>query len=237
MQNYLNNIVIPFYTAQAHGKNNFILFDLNLKVLLASVGVLNRLSYNGQKDIIGKTYTDFNHLKPEYIPKLISIFKQCIKNKQTINFITLGGQIRPKYKNHHELIFQSYKPIFDNKQNVVAIVASKIPTINTNLFHIFFPKFQTQLENSGTITEKLAQREFEVFYLLSNGLSQYEIAKQLSISRNTVVKTISERILPKLALNDNKELIKIAIALSIHGKVPKSLVDEQLIIIDSKADE
>jgi DNA-binding CsgD family transcriptional regulator len=236
MQNYLKNVVIPFYAAQVHKKNNFTLFDLNLKVLVASDGVIKRLNYANQKDILGKTYADFNHLKPEYIDKVIAIFKQCIKNKDTIHCITLGGQLRPKYKNHHEIIFQSYTPIFDDKQNIVAVLTSKIPTINANLFHIFFPKFKTQLQNSSDITEKLSKREFEVLYLLSNGLSQYEIAEQLSISRNTVVKTISERILPKFSLNDSKNLINIAIALSIHAKVPKSLVDEQLIIINPEAD-
>jgi DNA-binding CsgD family transcriptional regulator len=231
MQNYLNDIVIPFYTAQIYDKNNFVLYDLNAKVLVASNGVIERLKYTNSKEIIGRAFSEFNHIKPEYLSKLSTTFNQCIEHKKRINIIALGGQIKPKYKNHHELIFQVYQPIFDLEQNVVAVLTSKIPTVNANLFNMFFPQYQVRLNDDENLTEKLAKREFEVLYLLSNGLSQYEVAELLSISRNTVAKTISERILPKLSLNSNEQLIKIAIMYSIHGKVPKSLVKEQLIII------
>jgi hypothetical protein len=139
------------------------------------------------------------------------------------------------FKNYHELIFQVFEPIVDMHNNVVAVIAKKIPIINSNLFNLFFPEYKNELCNVGqALSEELSQREFEIVYLLSNGLSQYEIASKLGISRSTVLKTITDRILPKfnLAENDSKELIKLAIALGIQAKIPKSLATEQIIILN-----
>lgn len=237
MHKYLTEVVIPYYQEQLSTGDNFVLYDISLKVLMASNTVLERLGYPAQNDIIGKNYSDFNHIKPELIAGLEKIFLRCLKTKQSINLVCIGGQIRPRFKNHHELIFQSYKPILDPTGQVIAVLAAKIPTINTNLFHLFYPSYISKLIKIANVTESLSTREFEVLYLLSNGLSQYEIATELNISRSTIVKTISERILPKLGLleNDSKELIMLAISLGIHGKIPKSMVAEQTLIIGQQS--
>ncbi|MFO0319511.1 MAG: LuxR C-terminal-related transcriptional regulator [Neisseriaceae bacterium] len=84
------------------------------------------------------------------------------------------------------------------------------------------------------MTEQLTQREFEILYLLSNGLSQYEIANVLGVSRGTILKTIMDRILVKIDINENKseKIIQKAMQLGIHGKIPRNLVEEQIIILE-----
>ncbi|MFN8770274.1 MAG: response regulator transcription factor [Neisseriaceae bacterium] len=138
------------------------------------------------------------------------------------------------YKNHYELIFQSYTPILNSDKEVVAVIATKLPIININFFNLFFPKLNSAKLSNHLITEQLTQREFEILYLLSNGLSQYEIANVLGVSRGTILKTIMDRILVKIDINENKseKIIQKAMQLGIHGKIPRNLVEEQIIILE-----
>lgn len=235
MSNFLQNIIIPFYQAQAIKQNNFILYDLNQKVLLASSSVIQHLQFDSQNDMKDKTFADFAHIKPEMITQLINIFVKVIKSKKKISFIGIGGSISPKFKNYHELIFQSFEPILDDKQNVVAVLAQKLPTVDQNLIYLFFPEFKINFLENSQLIEQLTSREFEILYLLCNGFSQYETAAKLKISRSTVLKTISDRIISKLSIlnNDSLEIIKIGISLGMQAKIPRSLVKEQIVIIPS----
>ena len=234
MHNFLKDVVIPYYQAQSQQGNNFVIYDIQMKVLVASESVAKRLNFQSAREMVEKSYVDFKHIKPELLPQLKAIFNHCITNKITTHCVSIGGQLKPRFKNYHELIFQALEPIVDVDNNVIAILAKKLPVINSNLFHLFFPEYKAPSEIiNQQITEELSEREFEIVYLSSNGLSQYEIADRLQISRSTVLKTITDRILPKsnLTESNSKELIKFAIALGIHTKIPKSLIKEQLIII------
>lgn len=233
MNNYLKNIVVPFYQCQAQ-VDNFVLYDLNKQVVLASQNVLERLKFKNEKQIIGKTFADFKHIKPEFINQLDQIFDLCVQTKQTINFVAIGGQLNSKHKNYHELIFQSYIPIFDSKQQMVAVLARKNPIAKSNLFDLLFPKVRTRLNSNSLVWDILTIREFQITYLLGSGMSQYQIATLLNITRSTVVKTINDRILPKFGINRNStaELVQEVVAAKIHGKLPKGLVKEQILILD-----
>ncbi|MEI8385063.1 MAG: response regulator transcription factor [Nitrosomonadaceae bacterium] len=59
--------------------------------------------------------------------------------------------------------------------------------------------------------EELSSREFEVFRMIVQGISLVKIAEKLHLSSNTV-KTYRTRILSKLDLKDNSELISYAVA-------------------------
>lgn len=233
MANFLENTIIPYYRAQAKKEENFILYDLNLRVIVAADSVAKRLKYQSPAEIEGKTYQDFAHIKPELIPKLEELFTRVVKSKQVVTVLGIGGQLQPKYKNYHELILQNFEPILDPEQEVVAVLAKKLPTMERNLIHLLFPEFKVNLHHDPMAIESFTQREFEILYLLSNGFSQYEIAAKLGITRGTVMKTISDRILAKLSLNENNSLaiLKMAITLGVHAKIPKSLVKEQLIVL------
>lgn len=235
MNSFLEKIVIPYYQAQSANLGNFILYDSNRSVILAADSVLTKLKFKTQSDIRGKKFNDFNHIKPQFITKLEEIFDTCLEQKKPINFVGIGGQINPPNKHYHELIFQSYEPVLDNNGAAIAILAKKLPIIKTNLFNMFFPEYATPIEFfDKTLSDKLSSREFEIVYLLSNGLSQYDIARKLKISRSTVLKTLTEKIIPKLNLTiaNSTELIRFAVLTEFHGKIPKSLIAEQLIILD-----
>ena len=232
MQKFLSDIVIPFYQAQITSNLNFVLYSVDYTILIASNSVLKHLEFSSLNEIRNKKLTDFSHIKPEMLTKLQCIFKKVLQEKQAISFVGIGGQVKSKFKNYHELIFQRYEPIFDHEQNVVAVLAKKLPTINQNLFNLFLNK-QNTINNNQELVDRFSTREFEILYLLSNGLSQYEIAEKLGVTRSTILKYLNDRILKKLCLNENnsENIIKAAITLGIHSKIPKTLIKEQIIVI------
>jgi two-component system, NarL family, invasion response regulator UvrY len=71
-----------------------------------------------------------------------------------------------------------------------------------------------QTNSSRPLHEALSHREFEVFMLLVQGKSSTDIAEQLVISATTV-STYRGRILEKMKMKSNTELIKYAIELKL----------------------
>lgn len=70
--------------------------------------------------------------------------------------------------------------------------------------------FGTELEKSSKPSiESLSQREYEVYTLLSQGLTSKEIAEKLSLSPKTV-STYRTRVLSKLSLSSTNQLIHFA---------------------------
>ena len=234
MTTYLDDVILPYYMAQLNVLDNFILYDLEFKVLLVSPNTLMRLGFSTQEDIYLKTLKELEFIKPRMMDKLVQIFNSVVSNKKMTKFIGIGGQIKPLYKNHYEIILQSYTPILDPQNEVVAVIASKLPVIDRNLINLFFPCFKSDVTNNHLVTESLTPREFEILYLLSSGFSQYEIAKIIKVSRGTVLKTLTDRILPKLGIdqNDTSAIVRKAKELGIYSKIPRSLVDEQIVIIN-----
>ncbi|MBL10211.1 MAG: DNA-binding response regulator [Acidiferrobacteraceae bacterium] len=67
------------------------------------------------------------------------------------------------------------------------------------------------VSNSGTsVHENLSNREYQVFFMLASGKKVKEVAKDLSISINTV-NTHRSRILAKMNLENNSEIIRYAL--------------------------
>jgi DNA-binding NarL/FixJ family response regulator len=66
-------------------------------------------------------------------------------------------------------------------------------------------------EKSGKPHEQLSEREFEIMLLLAKGISLNEIAQQLAISSKTV-STHKMRLMKKLSLNSNADLVRYAVA-------------------------
>lgn len=64
--------------------------------------------------------------------------------------------------------------------------------------------------NRKELYENLSNREMEVLLLVASGKTPSEIAEELSLSINTI-STYRSRILEKLSLNNNAELIRYAI--------------------------
>lgn len=74
------------------------------------------------------------------------------------------------------------------------------------------PKLADRLRRKRHTTslDALSQREFEVFTLLSSGLSVKETAQRMGISEKTVT-TYRSRLMDKLSLSSKAELIRVAL--------------------------
>ncbi|MFN8770204.1 MAG: hypothetical protein ACK5Z5_08805 [Neisseriaceae bacterium] len=112
MDKYLKDVVLPYYNVQSNVIDNFVIYGLDFKAIYASPSVLERLNLKKQDDIIGKTISDFHHIKANIVDKLQQIFNKVINDKAFIKFICIGGQIEPlsytpeKYR-HDTLKFHS----------------------------------------------------------------------------------------------------------------------------------
>lgn len=82
------------------------------------------------------------------------------------------------------------------------------PAVAESLADLFSPKGNAEPH------EQLSNREYEVFKMLANGRTVSEVSEALSLSVNTI-STYRTRILEKLALRNNAELMHYAISRSL----------------------
>jgi DNA-binding NarL/FixJ family response regulator len=68
----------------------------------------------------------------------------------------------------------------------------------------------TRRQDRGPVIDSLSKREFQVFALIGSGSSVREAAQQMSLSERTV-STYRARILQKLQLRNNAEIIRLAL--------------------------
>jgi two-component system invasion response regulator UvrY len=97
----------------------------------------------------------------------------------------------------HEELFQAIESVRKGKKYITPAVAEKLAEA-------------IPIENTAQPHQLLSDREFEVFKLLASGKTVSEIAYQLSLSANTV-STYRSRILEKMNLHSNNELIRYAL--------------------------
>ena len=97
----------------------------------------------------------------------------------------------------HEELFKAIESVRKGKKYVTAAVAEKLAEA-------------IPIENTAQPHQLLSDREFEVFKLLASGKTVSEIAYQLSLSANTV-STYRSRILEKMNLHSNNELMRYAL--------------------------
>ena len=79
-----------------------------------------------------------------------------------------------------------------------------LPVFQSNRFNLFWIDIKTAKE--GFKMNDLTSRERQVFDLLAEGLKTEDIAKKLSITKNTV-KYFTKRIYKKLGVKSKSELI------------------------------
>jgi len=97
----------------------------------------------------------------------------------------------------HEELFKAVESVRKGKKYITPAVAEKLAEA--------FPT-----DGTAQPHQLLSDREFEVFKLLASGKTVTEIAYQLSLSANTV-STYRSRILEKMNLHSNSELIRYAL--------------------------
>ncbi len=97
------------------------------------------------------------------------------------------------------------------------------PSITRRLVERFAPHATGHQARHGDLSE-LTPRELEVLRLLACGLSNAELAAQLTVSDATV-KTQVSRILAKLQLRDRVQAVVLAYESGLVGRAPAEPVD------------
>lgn len=97
-------------------------------------------------------------------------------------------------------LVKAIKQVLAGKKYITETVAEKM--------------FNTIQQSEQPLHQTLSDREFEVFKLIATGKSNSSIAKQLCLSETTV-STYRSRVLEKLNLRSNADIIRYAIDLNI----------------------
>ncbi|TXI93566.1 MAG: hypothetical protein E6Q33_02975 [Neisseriales bacterium] len=185
---------------------------------------------------IAKTSEELN-LTREH---LLHIHQLVVQNKAFIKALI----ILPQNDEIRSLIF-NYIPIFAKDGEVIAVqkITSEFGFFGlTDYLNLLQNKKPTPLRimpKDYKMPIKLAKRQHEIIFLLTNGINQSNIARILSVSRTAVAKTIAEVICPKFAISDNNVglLIDKATAMNYNKFIPPSLCKIGVILFDYQAME
>ncbi len=173
-------------------------------------------------------------------------FENHKKILQTIQDIILKDKISVQfvgfwpYKNEFKSLLFHLIPIFDEIGNVCYIQG--IITEYTmwglheylKIYEYLKANFLTILPSNFKFAIRLPQRQHEILFLLTNGVSQRMAAQILNISYGSLSKIVRYYIIPKfnLQVDDTKELIKVAKSFEYHKYIPQSLCRPCLIILN-----
>ncbi len=171
--------------------------------------------------------------------RLLDILIQEKMPLSYINFMPYGGIRKP--------FLETAFPILDENLQAVGtkIVVTESSFYGQNeyfkeLFRI--SSFHNKSHEHSEIRKptrpleiRLADRQQEIVYLLSNGFAQSEVAQILNISRGSVANIVSEQICPKfnIAGSSTKILIEKAIELGLNKTMPSSLYKPFVIILNT----
>lgn len=251
-QQYLKDFVIPYFSSFIDKDFDMGLFAPDGTVLLTTKKGANAIGLT-EEEVIGLSYkkdsdyiiqkicalTELNQEKDfkKVFEKIAKIHDIVVQEQIIINYI----DIIP-YKTHYIATLVTEFPIFNPHNNEV--VATQ--TIGSN-YHLYgLNDYLNDLHDKQELIVlkapkpkgkfNLSQRQHEVLFLLSIGLSQSKIAHILGVTRGTISTIITQQLMNKLNLPDSntQTLIAYAHKMNIHKNVPMSLYKPKVMILDEK---
>lgn len=250
---YLNKIVIPYFSGFIHQNIDTGLFTPDGIVIAASVKGANNYGVD-RDELVGMSYhtMDLDFIakicESSAIEDLIGIanlFKKIGKlnqiisqEKMVVNYI----DVIP-YKSHYSATIVTHLPIINPiTGNVIATQA-----IGNNFYLYGIVDYVNNIHKEQNLVPlkpfvdkiNLSQRQHEVLFLLTVGLSQIEIAKVLGITRGSVSSIITHQLSNKLGLlNANtRKMVELAYEMGIDKYIPPSLYRPRVIILDDEIEQ
>ncbi len=189
--------------------NLVMIHDKDQKITFISNDVMNM--FNIDESFIGYNLCEKGIISEQCLKKFTEVANIVQKNKCiidcTISFVPKGY---PEY-----FIINLYivvMPSFDDFLNINGNIILFLPKENYTVLQLIRNKNE-QLQN---LIQRTSKREFEIFYLLTQNLSQNEIATNLKISKGNVSKIIGHNLMYKLGVNSTDELISLGVQLGIN---------------------
>ena len=250
---YLDKVIIPYFSGFIHQNIDTALFTPDGTVIAVSIKGANNYGV-GREELVGMSY---HTMSLEFISRICEssaiedligiadLFKKIGKLNQTIsqerkavNYI----DVIP-YKSHYSATIVTHLPIINPiTGNVVATQA-----IGNNFYLYGIVDYINNIHKEQNLVPlkpfveniNLSQRQHEVLFLLTVGLSQIEIAKVLGITRGTVSSIITHQLSNKLGLlnADTRKLVELAYDMGIDKYIPPSLYRPRVIILDDEIEQ
>lgn len=227
-------LAISNYSAQLLGVPSELIVGMNL--LNLTTEQIKLLMPDITKNEIVTVQEGYNTLR-----RLLEILIEEKIPLSYINFMPYGHTRKP--------FLETALPIFGDNLDVIGV---KVITTEYSLYgqnEYFSELCKVSSEHAESISPNniplqktkinLADRQYEIVYLLANGFTQSEVAQILNISRGSVANIVSEQICPKfkIAGSSTKLLIDKAITLGLNKTMPSSLYKPFIIVLNNEITE
>lgn len=141
-----------------------------------------------------------HHVKAEYPGTRVILLTSCEEEESVLSAIEAGVEGYVVKSSHIESLLESIKLVMDGKQSYDSVVVSPM------LQRIVKATPRLAYRQAGTTNQALSAREREVVRLISRGLTNKEIASELSLSIHTV-KSHVRKVLQRLGISSRRELL------------------------------
>lgn len=199
---FLTNVVIPYLSGSKGKPMRSVCRNLAGEIIFATDLFAKVFNYNSSEDILGKKLSDVHWFKNEDYHQLQEDIRlKIIKTGKALLYINFYGLEKGLGSRS---IYQH--PIFMPNGEIVAtaLVVKQFTWFNpVACFNkITNSNADSSIKIDHEISEKLittlSEREYEILFLLSIGLTQDEVAIFMSMSRSNITKLINRSICPML---------------------------------------
>jgi DNA-binding CsgD family transcriptional regulator len=246
MNSFINQTTIPFLQMLIGAGEHIILHDIDNKIIFSTDKVCQFVFNLPFSEVKGKSILAIYNPADENMHIIDKVRNYTKISNQSVTCLRTPSKVYPQTFTKPNSEHQQQFPLFSIKISpVVDDTGTTVATFSIyqlfNNYDLFYSIYYTKLNNKDRelnlprtelTSYNLSKRELEILYLLSQNLSQREIAQLLDITRGTVTKILTEKIYTKLniPINNNKHLIQRAIELGINENVPQSLVPDGVIL-------
>lgn len=243
---FTQKVLLPYFETFKNTEIGISLYDLETRVIFAtqytaaklnvSMSYILRLSY---KDVTAEqvkqiceveTTTEINAIL-KASKQIVKLHQLAVARKSIVSYIDFTP-----FKNYYHAYSIDLIPLSDYDGNVVAV-----QTVSSKFYFFGILDYLNALNNkhkARSLSTKasnfnLSNRQHEVLFLLSSGMSQNEIGLFLGIQRGSISRLVS-RLCQKFDIEGiNIELLlRHAKKLRLHESIPKSLSLPRVIILD-----
>ncbi len=177
----------------------------------------------------------------EVIRKMNNIKNRVIETKMPINAIL----IHPFQKINETSLLLQYIPLFHPSGQVIA-VQSYLRNFKMFGIHDYLSGYEKNfldvpkvIMDINELPLDITERQHEVIFLLTTGMTQRQTAELLNVNRGTIAKMVSETICPKFGIYDSnsQKLIDKARELNLHRYIPPNLCKPWIIVLSDDNEE
>lgn len=243
---FIQDVLLPYFETFRNTEIGISLCDLETRVIFAtqdtakklnvSMSYILRLSY---KDVTAEqvrkiceveTTSEVNAIL-KASKQIVKLHQLAVERKSIISYIDFTP-----FKNYYHAYSIDLIPLSDYDGNVVAVqtVSSRFYFFGIlDYLNALNNKHKSRLLSAKASNFNLSDRQHEVLFLLSSGMSQNEIGVFLGIQRGSISRLVS-RLCEKFGISGISIdlLLKRAKKLRLHESIPKSLSLPRIIILD-----